>query len=196
MGELIYTFLSSIFSGYFNKKSANEALEKFLTTFSQPNHDPRLVEYFFALATHHRYGKYNEILLMMNTRYPLATIWMFKDVNRIMPVVKFKEDGTAEVTSRTGWLTKIQLFFVTILFAITLVFGTTWIINDIISIYKIIGHSEITYTMVRNVLMSGCISVSSFFVLSLAVYCVWEIEGARPFVEYYNSHRNNSVQTH
>ncbi|EBF8291566.1 hypothetical protein FGZ55_07810 [Salmonella enterica subsp. enterica] len=147
MGELINTLLSLISSNFFNKKSENEALEKFLLIFSQPNHDPRLVEYYFALATRHRYAKYNEILLMMNTRYPLVTIWMYKSINRIQSVVLFRDDGMAEITSQAGLRAIFSLLFIDIIFITAFLLCTMWVANDVSVIYNAIGHSEITFFM-------------------------------------------------
>lgn len=195
MGELINKLLSLISSNFFNKKSENEALEKFLLIFSQPNHDPRLVEYYFALATRHRYAKYHEILLMMNTRYPLATIWMYKSVNRIQTVVQFTDDRAVEITSQTGWLAKFSLLVIDIFFATTFLLCTMWGANDIGVIYNAIGHSEITFSMLCNSIGSGIGAVLSFLLLSMTAYGWWEIINARPFVEYYNSHRNVTTGT-
>lgn len=195
MGELINKLLSLISSNFFNKKSENEALEKFLLIFSQPNHDPRLVEYYFALATRHRYAKYHEILLMMNTRYPLATIWMYKSVNRIQTVVQFTDDRAVEITSQTGWLAKFSLLVIDIFFATTFLLCTMWGANNIGVIYNVIGHSEITFSMLCNSIGSGIGVVLSFLLLSMTTYGWWEIINARPFVEYYNSHRNVTTGT-
>lgn len=195
MGELINTLLSLISSNFFNKKSENEALEKFLLIFSQPNHDPRLVEYYFALATRHRYAKYHEILLMMNTRYPLATIWMYKSVNRIQTVVEFTDGGAIEITSQTGWLAKSSLLVIDIFFATTFLLCTMWGANDIGVIYNAIGHSEITFFMLCNAIGSGIGAMVSFLILSMTAYGWWEIINARPFVDYYNLHRNNTTGT-
>ncbi|WP_080150304.1 hypothetical protein [Salmonella enterica] len=194
-GELINKLLSLISSNFFNKKSENEALKKFLLIFSQPNHDPRLVEYYFALATRHRYAKYHEILLMMNTRYPLATIWMYKSVNRIQTVVQFTDDRAVEITSQTGWLAKFSLLVIDIFFATTFLLCTMWGANDIGVIYNAIGHSEITFSMLCNSIGSGIGAVLSFLLLSMTAYGWWEIINARPFVEYYNSHRNVTTGT-
>ncbi|WP_194207178.1 hypothetical protein [Superficieibacter sp. 1612_C1] len=195
MGEFINTLLSLISSNFFNKKSENEALEKFLLTFSQPNHDPRLVEYYFALATRHRYAKYHEILLMMNTRYPLATIWMYKSINRIQSVVLFKDDGMAEMTSQTGWVAKLSLLVIDIFFTITFLLCTKWVANDINVIYNAIGNSEITLSMLRDAIGLGIGAVVSFLLLSMTIYGWWEITSARPFVDYYNSHRSDTTGT-
>ncbi|MBB3322045.1 hypothetical protein [Atlantibacter sp. RC6] len=195
MSELINTLLSLISSNFFNKKSENEALEKFLVIFSQPNHDPRLVEYYFALATRHRYAKYHEILLIMNTRYPLATIWMYKSINRIQSVVLFRDDGMAEITSQAGWRAKSSLLVIDIFFATTFLLCTMWGANDISVIYNAIGHSEITYSMLCNAIGSGIGAMVSFLILSMTAYGWWEIINARPFVDYYNSHRNNTIDT-
>ncbi|HHK9580003.1 hypothetical protein OGV36_20870 [Citrobacter sp. Cb008] len=193
MGELINTLLSLISSNFFNKKSENEALEKFLLIFSQPNHDPRLVEYYFALATRHRYAKYHEIILMMNTCYPLATIWMYKSVNRIQTVVQFTDDRAVEITSQTGWLAKSSLLVIDIFFTIAFLLCTKWVANDINVIYNAIGHSEITFFMLLNAIGSGLGSVVSLLLLSMTVYGWWEIINARSFVNYYNSHRNSTT---
>ncbi|CAH6663039.1 hypothetical protein [Pseudocitrobacter vendiensis] len=195
MGELINTLLSLISSNFFNKKSESEALEKFLLTFSQPNHDPRLVEYYFALATRHRYAKYHEILLMMNTHYPLATIWMYKSINRIQSVVEFTDDDAVEITSQTGWLAKSSLLVIDIFFTIAFLLFIKWVANDISVIYNAIGHSEITFSMLRNVIGSGIGAMVSFLILSMTTYGWWEIINARPFVNYYNSHRSNTTDT-
>jgi hypothetical protein len=195
MGELINTLLSLISSNFFNKKSESEALEKFLLTFFQPNHDPRLVEYYFALATRHRYAKYHEILLMMNTRYPLATIWMYKSINRIQSVVEFTDGGAIEITSQTGWLTKSSLLVIDIFFATTFLLCTMWGANDISVIYNAIGHSGITFSMLCNAIGSGIGAMVSFLILSMTAYGWWEIINARPFVDYYNLHRNNTAGT-
>ncbi|EBX2983718.1 hypothetical protein DRM22_22590 [Salmonella enterica subsp. enterica serovar Glostrup] len=195
MGELINTLLSLISSNFFNKKSENEALEKFLLIFSQPNHDPQLVEYYFALATRHRYAKYHEIILMMNTRYPLATIWMYKSVNRIQTVVQFTDDRAVEITSQTGWLAKSSLLVIDIFFATAFLLCTMWGANDISVIYNAIGHSEITFFMLCNAIGSGIGAMVSFFILSITAYGWWEIINARPFVDYYNSHRSDTTGT-
>lgn len=195
MGEFINTLLSLISSNFFNKKSESEALEKFLLTFSQPNHDPRLVEYYFALATRHRYAKYHEIILMMNTRYPLETIWMYKSINRIQSVVEFTDGGAVEITSQTGWLAKSSLLVIDIFFATTFLLCTMWGANDISVIYNAIGHSEITFFMLCNAIGSGIGAVLSFLLLSMTAYGWWEIINARLFVNYYNSHRSNATGT-
>lgn len=195
MGELINTLLSLISSNFFNKKSENEALEKFLLIFSRQNHDPRLVEYYFALATRHRYAKYHEILLMMNTRYPLATIWMYKSINRIQTVVQFTDDRAVEITSQTGWLAKSSLLVIDIFFIIVFLLCTKWVVNDINVIYNAIGHSEITFFMLLNTIGSGIGSVVSLLLLSMTTYGWWEIINARPFVEYYNLHRSVTTGT-
>jgi len=193
MSEFINTFLSLISSNFFNKKSENEALEKFLLIFSQPNHNPRLVEYYFALATRHRYAKYHEIILMMNTHYPLVTIWMYKSVNRIQTVVQFIDDSAVEITSQTGWLTKFSLFVIDILFTVAFLLCTKWVANDINVIYNAIGHSEITFFMLCNAIGSGIGAMVSFLLLSMTAYGWWEIINARPFVNYYNSHRKSTT---
>ncbi|EDW0374386.1 hypothetical protein QF88_001315 [Salmonella enterica subsp. houtenae] len=190
MGELINTLLSLISSNFFNKKSENEALEKFLLIFSQQNHDPRLVEYYFALATRHRYAKYHEILLMMNTRYPLATIWMYKSINRIQSVVLFRDNGIAEITSRAGLRAIFSLLFIDIIFITAFLLCTMWVANDVSVIYNAIGHSEITFSMLCNAIGSSIGAMASFLILSMTAYGWWEIINARPFVEYYNSHRS------
>lgn len=195
MGELINKLLSLISSNFFNKKSENEALEKFLLIFSQPNHDPRLVEYYFALATRHRYAKYHEILLMMNTRYPLATIWMYKSVNRIQSVVLFRDDGMAEITPKARWREIFSLLFIDIIFITAFLLCTMWVANDVSVIYNAIGHSEITFSMLCNAIGSGIGAMVSFLILSMTTYGWWEIINARPFVNYYNSHRNNTTGT-
>ncbi|EAA7108096.1 hypothetical protein EWJ91_10615 [Salmonella enterica subsp. enterica serovar Ouagadougou] len=195
MGEFINTLLSLISSNFFNKKSESEALEKFLLTFSQPNHDPRLVEYYFALATRHRYAKYHEIILMMNTRYPLATIWMYKSINRIQSVVQFTDDRAVEITSQTGWLAKSSLLVIDIFFATAFLLCTMWGANDISVIYNAIGHSEITFFMLCNAIGSGIGAMVSFLILSMTAYGWWEIINARPFVDYYNSHRSDTTGT-
>lgn len=195
MGELINTLLSLISSNFFNKKSENEALEKFLLIFSQPNHDPRLVEYYFALATRHRYAKYHEILLMMNTRYPLATIWMYKSINRIQSVVLFRDDGMAEITSQAGLRAIFSLLFIDIIFITAFLLCTMWVANDISVIYNAIGHSEITFFMLCNAIGSGLGAMVSFLILSMTAYGWWEITSARPFVDYYNSHRSDTTGT-
>ncbi|URN99614.1 hypothetical protein NB069_01610 [Leclercia adecarboxylata] len=193
MGELINTLLSLISSNFFNKKSENEALEKFLFIFSQPNHDPRLVEYYFALATRHRYSKYHEILLMMNTRYPLATIWMYKSINRIQSVVLFRDDGMAEITSQTGWGAKFSLLVIDIFFVTTFLLCTMWGTNAISLIYKALSHSELTFFMLCKAIGSGIGAVLSFLLLSVTAYGWWEIINARLFVNYYNLHRSNTT---
>ncbi|EBR5127165.1 TPA: hypothetical protein N3D02_002530 [Salmonella enterica subsp. enterica serovar Essen] len=195
MGELINTLLSLISSNFFNKKSENEALEKFLLIFSQPNHDPRLVEYYFALATRHRYAKYNEILLMMNTRYPLVTIWMYKSINRIQSVVLFRDDGMAEITSQAGLRAIFSLLFIDIIFITAFLLCTMWVANDVSVIYNAIGHSEITFFMLCNAIGSGLGATVSFLILSMTAYGWWEITSARPFVDYYNSHRSDTTGT-
>lgn len=191
MGELINTLLSIISSSFFNKKSENEALEKFLIIFSQPNHDPRLVEYYFSLATRHRYAKYHEILLMMKTRYPLVTIWMYKSINRIQQVVQFNDDGMAKITSQTGWLAKSSLLIIDVFFTVAFLLFTMWAANDINVIYNAIGHSEITFSMLRDAIGSGIGATASLLIISMSVYGWWEIFSARPFVDYYNSHRTH-----
>lgn len=195
MGELINKLLSLISSNFFNKKSENEALEKFLLIFSQPNHDPRLVEYYFALATRHRYAKYHEILLMMNTRYPLATIWMYKSINRIQSVVLFRDDGMAEITSQAGLRAIFSLLFIDIIFITAFLLCTMWVANDVSVIYNAIGHSEITFFMLCNAIGSGLGATVSFLILSMTAYGWWEITSARPFVDYYNSHRSDTTGT-
>lgn len=195
MSEFINTLLSLISSNFFNKKSESEALEKFLFTFSQPNHAPRLVEYYFALATRHRYAKYHEIILMMNTRYPLETIWMYKSVNRIQQVVQFSDYRAIEITSQTGWLVRSSLLVIDIFFATAFLLCTMWGANDISIIYNAIGHSEITFSMLCNSIGSGIGAMVSFLILSMTAYGGWEIINARPFVAYYNSHRSDTTGT-
>lgn len=195
MSEFINTLLSLISSNFFNKKSENEALEKFLLTFSQPNHDPRLVEYYFALATRHRYAKYHEIIFMMNTCYPLATIWMYKSVNRIQSVVLFRDDGVAEITAQTGWIAKISLLIIDVFFITTLLLCTMWVANNISVIYNAIDHSKITFFMLCDIIALGSGAMISFLMLSMTAYGWWEIINARPFADYYNSHRSNTTVT-
>lgn len=195
MGEFINTLLSLISSNFFNKKSESEALEKFLLTFSQPNHDPQLVEYYFALATRHRYAKYHEIILMMNTRYPLATIWMYKSINRIQSVVQFRDNGIAEITSQAGLRAIFSLLFIDIIFITAFLLCTMWVANDVSIIYNAIGHSEITFSMLCNAIGSSIGAMASFLILSMTAYGWWEIINARPFVEYYNSHRSVTTVT-
>ena len=195
MGDLINKLLSLISPTFFNKKSENEALEKFLLIFSQPNHDPRLVEYYFALATRHRYAKYYEILLMMNTRYPLATIWMYKSINCIQSVVLFRDDGMAEITSQVGLRAIFSLLFIDIIFITAFLLFTMWVANDVSVIYNAIGHSEITFFMLCNAIGSGIGAMVSFLILSMTAYGWWEITSARPFVDYYNSHRSVTTGT-
>lgn len=132
---------------------------------------------------------------MMNTRYPLATIWMYKSVNRIQTVVQFTDDRAVEITSQTGWLAKFSLLVIDIFFATTFLLCTMWGANNIGVIYNAIGHSEITFSMLCNSIGSGIGVVLSFLLLSMTTYGWWEIINARPFVEYYNSHRNVTTGT-
>ena len=130
---------------------------------------------------------------MMNTCYPLATIWMYKSVNRIQTVVQFTDDRAVEITSQTGWLAKSSLLVIDIFFTIAFLLCAKWVANDINVIYNAIGHSEITFFMLLNAIGSGLGSVVSLLLLSMTVYGWWEIINARSFVNYYNSHRNSTT---
>ena len=172
-----------------DKKAEGEALEKFLLLWRQEEHDPHLAEYYFARATGHRYATYREIQLMMKTKEPLKTIWMYKSVNRSQRVVRFNDEGRVEITDRARWKTRGILAVIDIFFLVIFLFALPSALNDIAILLIAVKSTTVSATLMLSLTTSIVAVIVSTLIILMSAFAWWDVLNAEYFADFYNANR-------
>ncbi|WP_237932533.1 hypothetical protein [Buttiauxella sp. S19-1] len=172
-----------------DKKAESEGLEKFLILWHQEGHDPHLATHYFARATGHRYATYREIQLIMNTREPVTTIWMYKSVNRSQSVVRFNNEGRAEITDRARWKTRYILAVIDIFFVVVFLFALPSALNNIAMLLSAVKSTMISATLMFSLTTSIVALIVSALILLMSAFAWWDVLNAGYFADFYNTNR-------
>lgn len=172
-----------------DKKAESEALEKFLLLWRQESHDTHLAVHYFARATGHRYATYREILLMMKTKEPLKTVWMYKSVNRSQSVVRFNDEGRVEITDRARWKTRCTLAAIDIFFVVVFLFASSWSLNNIAMLLSAVKSTTISATLMLSLTTSIVEVIVSALILLMSAFVWWDVLNAEYFADFYNANR-------
>lgn len=189
MNELFNTLKDIILHFLPYKEKESEALDKFISAANQEKQIPYQPAYYFARATGHRYATGREVQLIMNTRNPLMTIWMYKNVNRSQSVVRFNDDGQAEVTDRAGYLTRGILLIIDIIFSWLFLVTASWALNDTVRLLNAVKNMTVTATLMLNSTVSVLAAIILAFILLMTAFVWRDVLNARYFADYYNANR-------